>query len=63
MDYPSSFDKTQRLLELCKFYGASTYLSGPSGKKYLDEKIFTENNINIEYFHSENKCAILGGST
>jgi len=33
------------------------------GKKYLDEKIFTENNINIEYFHSENKCAILGGST
>lgn len=34
---------------ICKQLGATTYLSGVSGKDYLDETIFLRNNILVEY--------------
>jgi len=37
------------LLSLCKEIGATEYLSGISGKEYLDETIFQVENINVKY--------------
>ena len=42
--------KTDLLLDICKKTNASTYVSGPSGKEYLDIKMFIENNIDVEFF-------------
>lgn len=43
-------DPNQKLIDLCKFYGAKKYLSGPSGLKYLNEDKFKKHGITIEYF-------------
>ena len=41
--------KSERLLALCQELGATSYLSGPAARDYLDEKIFTEVGINVEW--------------
>ena len=41
--------KSERLLALCQELGATTYLSGPAARDYLDEKIFTEAGMNVEW--------------
>jgi len=38
---------TERLVNICKKLNADTYLSGPSGRDYLDESKFA--NIKVEY--------------
>ena len=40
---------SERLLNVCKILKADVYLSGIGGKQYLDETIFSENNIKVEY--------------
>jgi hypothetical protein len=40
---------TELLLNICKKLKADTYLAGSSGKNYMDEKIFTDNNIDIKH--------------
>ena len=40
---------TERLISICKDVGADTYVSGIGGKDYMDEKLFSKNNINLEY--------------
>ena len=40
---------TERLVKVCKKLGADTYISGIGGKKYLDEKLFKNNNVNLQY--------------
>lgn len=40
---------TQRIIDLCLMHGAKTYLSGPSGRNYLDMPAFKENNIQLEF--------------
>lgn len=40
---------TERLVNVCKIVGADTYLSGIGGKKYLNEKLFEQNKINLQY--------------
>ena len=40
---------SERLLNICKKIGATKYLSGPGGKNYLNEKIFAQNKIKVEY--------------
>ena len=54
-DYPTELLRTDRLLDLCKHYGATTYLSGPSGKNYLEKDKFADSSIEIDYFSYENK--------
>lgn len=49
VDYPTSLVSTARLVDLCKHYGATTYLSGPSGAKYMDEDAFRTAGIAVEY--------------
>ena len=41
--------KTQRLVEICKKMGATTYLSGPAAQAYMDYRIFDEAGIGIEW--------------
>ena len=39
--------RTEALVELCSRVGADTYLSGPSGKNYLDLDLFEKSGIKI----------------
>lgn len=41
--------KTDRLIELLKKVGATTYLSGPSAEAYLDKGAFSAHGIRLEY--------------
>ncbi len=42
-------NKTQKLVDICKELNATVYLSGISGKDYITEKIFEDNNLKLEY--------------
>lgn len=41
--------KTGRLVQLAKRVGATCYVSGPAAKTYIDESLFAENKIGLEY--------------
>ena len=41
--------KSERLLALCQELGATTYLSGPAARDYLDESIFKDAGIGVEW--------------
>lgn len=53
-DYRTNLTGTERLVSLCKLYGADTYLSGSSGKKYLDARQFGR----IKVIYQEDKTPI-----
>ena len=40
---------SNRLLEICKKLNSDTYLSGELGINYLNEEIFSRNNIDVKY--------------
>jgi len=46
-DYPIDLTGTERLVDLCTHYEADTYLSGPSGLKYLDMEQFHRAGIDV----------------
>lgn len=48
-DYDASGAKTERLIDLLKKTGATIYLSGSAAKGYIEEELFKENNIELEY--------------
>lgn len=48
-DYELIDGKSERLLHLCKQTDANIYLSGPAAKGYLDESIFSDESIKIEW--------------
>lgn len=48
-DYPTELTGTARLVDLCKRHGAKRYLSGPSGKNYLDLQQFESAGIDVSY--------------
>jgi hypothetical protein len=50
-DYPSSYGKSERLVNICVSAGASEYVSGPSAKNYLDERIFDESGVDVSWFN------------
>lgn len=41
--------KTDRLINMMRVVGGTTYLSGPNAKGYLDEKKMNENRIKVEW--------------
>lgn len=49
MDYQLAGDKTERLVNLCKQAGATSYLSGPTAKAYLKEDLFEREGIAVSY--------------
>jgi hypothetical protein len=47
--YNLRYTKGERVIELLKKVGATTYLSGPAAKSYLDESLFAASNIKLEW--------------
>lgn len=51
---------SERIAEMVWRLGGTIYLSGPSGKNYLDERPFAEYGVSVEYWHHEgaNPCSL-----
>lgn len=49
-DYTLIGGKTERLANLCIQAGGTHYISGPAAKDYLEEKVFRERGIGLEWF-------------
>lgn len=58
-DYPTNLTGTDRLIDICKTYKAKSYLSGSSGKKYLELNKFKENNIAVSFQTNQDYTPIL----
>jgi hypothetical protein len=50
MDYTMRDGKTERLVSLCRQAGATTYVSGPSARGYIDPDLFREAGIDLVFF-------------
>jgi WbqC-like protein family len=48
-DYHLQGKKTERLIDLMRKLGATSYLSGPTARPYLNEDLFRSNRIRLEY--------------
>ena len=46
-------EKNEKLISMCKFMGADSYLSGSGGKAYVNETAFSNANIKLQW-HSYN---------
>jgi hypothetical protein len=42
-------EKNEKLVSMCKFLGADTYLAGSGGKAYVDESLFAAANIKVKW--------------
>ena len=42
-------NKSERIISVCRQAKAQVYLSGPSGKNYIDDKLFVDNGVLIEW--------------
>jgi hypothetical protein len=49
-DYPAFEGKSERLAGLCAAAGGAEYVSGPSARNYIDEKVFAERGIKLTWF-------------
>jgi len=49
MDYGVIDGKTERLVDLCTKAGATSYLSGPAAKSYIEPELFSNAGIELEY--------------
>ena len=58
-DYYTNLSSTARLVHLCKTYKATQYLSGVSGKKYLDTALFEKEGIEVIYQGKEESKPII----
>jgi len=52
-DYDVKEGKSERLADLCLQAGANVYVSGPAAKDYLDERVFEDRGIAVEWFSYE----------
>ncbi len=48
-EYTLGGERSQRLLNICREAGASVYLSGPAARDYLDESIFAQAGIQVDW--------------
>ena len=48
-DLAAEGTKDDRLISICRELGATTYLSGPSARDYIDEEKFEEAGIELRY--------------
>jgi hypothetical protein len=58
-DYPTTLTGTDRLVDICKHFGATKYLSGPSGANYLETEKFYAEGIRVDFFHTKNISPVL----
>jgi len=50
MDYTLESGRNERLISLCRQTGATTYLSGPRARAYLDIEMFKASGIEVSFF-------------
>jgi hypothetical protein len=48
-DYTLVEGKSERLAELCRQAGGTVYISGPAARDYIDEAVFTQRGIRLEW--------------
>ncbi|MBV8639524.1 MAG: WbqC family protein [Candidatus Eremiobacteraeota bacterium] len=48
-DFPSTNGKNERLIQICRELGATTYVSGPAARGYLDESQWAESGIRVRF--------------
>ena len=46
---PVNGDRTERLIQLCKHFGAETFYEGAAGRNYIDKGVFLERGIRVEF--------------
>jgi WbqC-like protein len=51
--YPVEGGRSERVLALCRAAGATRYLTGPAARDYLDEALFEDAGIDVEYMSYE----------
>jgi hypothetical protein len=51
-DLPARTGRSERLADLTLAVGASTYLCGTGGARYLDQQPFTTNGITVDHFRA-----------
>lgn len=49
-DYPLAEGKSERLADLCVRAGATEYVSGPAAKDYIDEAVFRDRKLSLQWF-------------
>jgi|ETNvirnome_2_300_1030623.scaffolds.fasta_scaffold07712_4 hypothetical protein len=59
VDHRTDLAGSERLLDICLQHGAIEYISGPSGRDYLDVVLFNEHGIDVKFHRAQNKRAIL----
>jgi len=59
IDYPTELKSNARLIDLCRHYGATQYISGQGATSYLDIKTFNDNNIEVKFQIDINKKHVL----
>ena len=52
-DYRLIEGKTERLVDFCVQANGTSYVSGPSAKNYLDERLFASRGLSVEWFDYE----------
>lgn len=50
-NYNLTDGKTERLISLCTQAGGTEYISGPSAREYIDEKMFSDKGIKLTWFN------------
>lgn len=53
-DYKLPEGKNERLISICQEAGATKYISGPAAKEYLDESVFRQEGIEVEWMDYSN---------
>lgn len=50
-DFTLAEERTERLVNICVERGATSYYSGPAAKAYMNESLFAEKGIEVNYFN------------
>ena len=58
LDFETPLKATDKIIDLCKVNNADTYLSGPSGKNYLEIDKFSRSGIELKFFNPNNQIKI-----
>lgn len=49
-DYGEMSGKSERIIQLCKAVGATSYISGPTARTYIDAQLFDTNKITVYWY-------------
>lgn len=47
-------NRNEKIISICEQSGASSYVTGPAARQYINEDLFKKNGIELEYFSYDN---------